>query len=326
MSAERGRDGPPTRGDSWISAGAVDAAAAGERALARATGRIGDRGAARDRGQQHPRLPRLALQLASGRAVDAGLPQPVRPAAPAGRRHALLRALRLPPLPAHRGVAPRHRPLPNVRNYLRNRALRILPAYWVVLAAVAVVLPAALLRLSRSELVAGPARQPARTCWSAMRCSPRTTAGVARHRIGPAWSLAVEVVFYLTLPVLAVLAAAWCPRGPAAPGSGCSPCSCHPRSCCCWARPGKRPASAPARRSHPGNAILAAASSPGRPVRARDGPGGAARPGPASAGSGCHGSGPRFSGGPRPSTCSRSSLLTDRGVARTGGSPTPTSG
>jgi peptidoglycan/LPS O-acetylase OafA/YrhL len=41
--------------------------------------------------------------------------------------------------------------VPGVRNYLRNRALRILPAYWVVLTAVAVILPAALPRLSSSD-------------------------------------------------------------------------------------------------------------------------------------------------------------------------------
>ena len=43
--------------------------------------------------------------------------------------------------------------VPDVRNYLRNRALRILPAYWVILAVVAVVLPAALVRRSSSELI-----------------------------------------------------------------------------------------------------------------------------------------------------------------------------
>jgi peptidoglycan/LPS O-acetylase OafA/YrhL len=40
-------------------------------------------------------------------------------------------------------------PFPKVGSYFRNRALRILPAYWVILLAVGVLLPAALVRQSR---------------------------------------------------------------------------------------------------------------------------------------------------------------------------------
>jgi peptidoglycan/LPS O-acetylase OafA/YrhL len=43
-------------------------------------------------------------------------------------------------------------PYPKVGTYFRNRALRILPAYWVILLAVGVLLPAALLRQSRDHL------------------------------------------------------------------------------------------------------------------------------------------------------------------------------
>src|SRR5215211_1360916 len=40
----------------------------------------------------------------------------------------------------------RAQPMPRVSEYLRNRALRILPAYWVILLLVAVVLDAFLVR------------------------------------------------------------------------------------------------------------------------------------------------------------------------------------
>ena len=100
---------------------------------------------------------------------------------------------------------------PDVRNYLRNRALRILPAYWVVLAAVAVVLPAALLRLSRPELVLDRlVSQPDQLLGNALLAQNYRPASLDTG-IGPAWSLAVEVVFYLSLPVLG-LAAARCFR------------------------------------------------------------------------------------------------------------------
>src|SRR5918993_665192 len=100
---------------------------------------------------------------------------------------------------------------PDVRKYLRNRALRILPAYWVVLAAVAVVLPAALLRLSRSELVVDRlTSRPDLLLGNALLAQNYRSVSLDTG-IGPAWSLAVEVVFYLSLPVLG-LAAAWCFR------------------------------------------------------------------------------------------------------------------
>jgi peptidoglycan/LPS O-acetylase OafA/YrhL len=97
--------------------------------------------------------------------------------------------------------------VPSVRKYLRNRALRILPAYWVILAATAVVLPAALLRLSRSELVLGRlVERPDLLLGNALLAQNYRPASLDTG-IGPTWSLAVEVVFYLTLPVLGVLAA-----------------------------------------------------------------------------------------------------------------------
>jgi peptidoglycan/LPS O-acetylase OafA/YrhL len=97
--------------------------------------------------------------------------------------------------------------VPNVRNYLRNRALRILPAYWVILAATAVVLPAAMLRLSRSELVLDRlVQRPDVLLGNALLTQNYRPASLDTG-IGPTWSLAVEAVFYLTLPALGVLAA-----------------------------------------------------------------------------------------------------------------------
>jgi peptidoglycan/LPS O-acetylase OafA/YrhL len=98
--------------------------------------------------------------------------------------------------------------VPSIRNYLRNRALRILPAYWVILVMVAVVLPAALVRLSRSELVLGRlVHRPDQFIGNAL-LAQNYRAGTVDTGIGPAWSLAIEVIFYLVLPLLAV-SAAW---------------------------------------------------------------------------------------------------------------------
>ena len=96
--------------------------------------------------------------------------------------------------------------VPDVKNYLRNRALRILPAYWVILAVVAVVLPAALLRRSSSELVLDRLVGRPDTLVSNALFFHNYVPASLDTGIGPAWSLAVEVMFYLSLPALAVLA------------------------------------------------------------------------------------------------------------------------
>jgi peptidoglycan/LPS O-acetylase OafA/YrhL len=94
---------------------------------------------------------------------------------------------------------------PRVLPYLRNRALRILPAYWVVVLVSGFVLqsstrltdkgvaPSALTdpRLLSSDLLLVQTYHPS-TIWSG---------------ILPAWSLTVEVAFYLALPLLALMAA-----------------------------------------------------------------------------------------------------------------------
>lgn len=99
------------------------------------------------------------------------------------------------------------RPLPSVRRYLRNRALRILPAYWIILLAIGVVLPAALVRLSPSELVVGRlADDPDLLLRNALLVQHYFPDSLLSG-IQPTWSLAVEVVFYLVLPLLAWLGA-----------------------------------------------------------------------------------------------------------------------
>jgi peptidoglycan/LPS O-acetylase OafA/YrhL len=98
-------------------------------------------------------------------------------------------------------------PLPNVRRYLRNRALRLVPAYWVVLFATAVVLPAVQVRVSHSDLELGRlVTHPAALIGNVFLVQ-NYFAGSIDTGIGPAWSLAVEVGFYLTLPLLGLVAA-----------------------------------------------------------------------------------------------------------------------
>jgi peptidoglycan/LPS O-acetylase OafA/YrhL len=97
--------------------------------------------------------------------------------------------------------------LPSISKYLRNRALRIVPAYWVILLATAVFLQSVLVRDSMGALHDGgilDAQEFLRNALFLQHYSPRTVA----TGIGPAWSLAIEVVFYLALPLLALLSSA----------------------------------------------------------------------------------------------------------------------
>jgi peptidoglycan/LPS O-acetylase OafA/YrhL len=101
--------------------------------------------------------------------------------------------------------------LPDLAKYLRNRALRILPAYWVILLLVAFVLQSAFIRDGQGNLDHGALTDPGALVANVLflqnyRLSTFLTG------IGPAWSLAVEVVFYLTLPLLALLALAFAKR------------------------------------------------------------------------------------------------------------------
>ncbi|MCA1688992.1 MAG: acyltransferase [Actinobacteria bacterium] len=83
------------------------------------------------------------------------------------------------------------RKMPAVVDYLRNRALRVVPAYW---AAIAVVL-----------LVAGP---QGRTWSDGLRLlgfSEDWVNSPIRFDLGQAWTLNVEVRYYLAVPILAGL-------------------------------------------------------------------------------------------------------------------------
>jgi peptidoglycan/LPS O-acetylase OafA/YrhL len=97
-------------------------------------------------------------------------------------------------------------PGPGIGGYLRNRALRILPAYWVILLLTGVALQVALLREDASALQLGSlARQPdtmVKNVLLVQSYDPNTLL----TGIGPAWSLVIEAAFYLALPVLATLA------------------------------------------------------------------------------------------------------------------------
>lgn len=81
---------------------------------------------------------------------------------------------------------------PSARSYFRNRALRILPAYWVILCVVTLMFERQLWQ-EPQELVAN--------LFLAQNYVPSYTE-VLGPGIVPAWSLAIEVIFYLAVPLL----------------------------------------------------------------------------------------------------------------------------
>jgi peptidoglycan/LPS O-acetylase OafA/YrhL len=90
----------------------------------------------------------------------------------------------------------RDRELPATRGYLRNRALRILPVYWVILLATGLV-------LATAATHEGIGRMTSLHEWVAdLLLVQNYDPDTVLTGIGPAWSLAVEVIFYLALPVL----------------------------------------------------------------------------------------------------------------------------
>lgn len=105
----------------------------------------------------------------------------------------------------------RGEPLPGIGPYLRNRALRILPAYWAILLVAALVLGTVNVRDDAGNLVRGSLDDPLQLVGAALLVVHYVPETVLVG-IGPAWSLAVELAFYLVLPLLA-LAAAGLARG-----------------------------------------------------------------------------------------------------------------
>jgi len=99
------------------------------------------------------------------------------------------------------------RPTLAVVDYLRKRALRIFPAYWTILL-VCALLVGGLLRNTARGTLEGRLTDPlllARVALLVQNYDLRTILS----GIGPAWTLAVEVVFYLVLPLLAWVAWRW---------------------------------------------------------------------------------------------------------------------
>jgi peptidoglycan/LPS O-acetylase OafA/YrhL len=90
---------------------------------------------------------------------------------------------------------------PPLRRYLRARALRIVPAYWFVLMATGLVLGATLVRVSPGVVDTGHLGV-SRVLILNAGLLQNYFPGSLLTGIAPAWSLAVEVVFYATLPML----------------------------------------------------------------------------------------------------------------------------
>jgi peptidoglycan/LPS O-acetylase OafA/YrhL len=118
----------------------------------------------------------------------------------------------------YRGIAAallHDRDLPATGAYLRNRALRILPAYWAILAVCGLVLGSVNVRDEDGALTSGALTEPLELLGAALLVNNYRPDTVLVG-IGPAWSLAVEAVFYLILPVLGAIAAAVAARLPEA--------------------------------------------------------------------------------------------------------------
>lgn len=95
------------------------------------------------------------------------------------------------------------RQLPSIRRYARNRVLRILPAYWVVLLSSALILETARVTPAATHAVDGAVRNPVLLLQDALLVQNLRPSTVSSG-LSPAWSLAVEVVFYALLPLLAL--------------------------------------------------------------------------------------------------------------------------
>ena len=113
-------------------------------------------------------------------------------------------------------------PLPSPRNYFRNRALRIFPAYWTVLVVTGLVLPAGLVWSSSTTLELGRLIDHPQSLLNDLLLVQNYFRGSMDTGIGPAWTLAVEMHFYLILPVFGLLAARLSRRLKTAKGRACA--------------------------------------------------------------------------------------------------------
>jgi peptidoglycan/LPS O-acetylase OafA/YrhL len=92
---------------------------------------------------------------------------------------------------------------PDVGRYVRSRALRILPLYWVVLLAVCLLFNVA--ALGAGSMAVGALRDPTVLLADGLLVQNYFPSTLWTG-VGPAWSLAVEVVFYALLPLIGAAA------------------------------------------------------------------------------------------------------------------------
>jgi peptidoglycan/LPS O-acetylase OafA/YrhL len=100
---------------------------------------------------------------------------------------------------------------PSVSVFLRNRALRIFPAYWVILLVSALILGTVYVRESPFDLGTGGLLHRPGTFVATALLVQNYSPNTYFSGIGPAWSLAIELAFYVTLPLFALLA--WAAAG-----------------------------------------------------------------------------------------------------------------
>ena len=101
----------------------------------------------------------------------------------------------------------------DVRSYALGRFLRIAPAYWVALIGVGVVLSAALVRAPGGDFKLGDLRGDPGVLVANVTLTQNYLPATAITGIGPAWTLVVEIAFYILLPLLALPAIALAARG-----------------------------------------------------------------------------------------------------------------
>jgi peptidoglycan/LPS O-acetylase OafA/YrhL len=133
-------------------------------------------------------------------------------------------------------------PRPSTRAYLRNRALRIVPAYWAVLLVAGVGLGLLTRSFAGGQDDVGRITDPFRLVQQAT-LTHQWHPSAAWTGLMPAWTLSVEVVFYLVLPFLALAAARLAHRIPVraavlAPAAGLLVAGLAGKAVARWAVPG----------------------------------------------------------------------------------------